>query len=96
MEDSDGSGRWDGLCSRDANLREVALDGVRQLVLSLSEKAGPTNGKPPPPAPVHGPAAALRPADGLDHYLVRLLLLSRRCPFSDVRDKCGAILQAVQ
>ncbi|XP_043543032.1 sestrin-1 isoform X1 [Chiloscyllium plagiosum] len=97
MEDGDGAGRWDGLCSRDANLREVALDGVRQLVLSLSEKAGPTNGKPPPPAPGHGPAAAaLRPLNGLDHHLVRLLVLSQRCPFSDVRDKCGAILQAVQ
>ncbi|XP_072356071.1 sestrin-1 isoform X1 [Scyliorhinus torazame] len=94
MEDGDGAGRWDGLCSRDAKLREVALDGVRQLVLSLSEKAGPTNGKPPPPAP--GSAAAHGPADGLDHCLVRLLLLSRRCPFSDVSDKCGDILQAVQ
>ncbi|XP_078398675.1 sestrin-1 isoform X1 [Cetorhinus maximus] len=88
MEDGDGAGRWDGLCSRDANLREVALEGLQQLVLSLTEKAGPTNGRPPPPS--------LGPAGDLDHNLVRLLRLSRRCPFSDVRDKCGAILQAVQ
>ncbi|XP_067883284.1 sestrin-1 isoform X2 [Heterodontus francisci] len=97
----DGDGRWDGLCSRDAKLREVALDGVRQLVLSLTEKAGPTNGKPPPPPPAvpaaaAGSAAVLGQRGSLNQYLVRLLLLSRRCPFSDVRDKCGAILQAVQ
>uniref|UniRef100_UPI00398EDF0B sestrin-1 isoform X2 n=1 Tax=Pristiophorus japonicus TaxID=55135 RepID=UPI00398EDF0B len=97
MEEADGAGRWDGLCSRDAGLREVALDGVRRAVLSLTEQLGPTNGKPPAPAPSSlCPAAPLSPTDGLNDYLVRLLVLSRRCPFGDVRDKCGAILQAVQ
>ncbi|XP_051881043.1 sestrin-1 isoform X3 [Pristis pectinata] len=83
------AGRWDGLCSRDPGRRQAALDGVRQAVLSLSERLG--GGGPPAPSP-----GCSSPADGLNEYLVRLLVLSRRCPFSDVRDKCGAILQVVQ
>eukprot|EP00062_Callorhinchus_milii_P008392 gi/632951041/ref/XP_007891076.1/ PREDICTED: sestrin-1 isoform X2 [Callorhinchus milii] len=38
MEERDGAGRWDGLCSREASQREVAMESVRQAVMSLTEK----------------------------------------------------------
>ncbi|XP_042189686.1 sestrin-1 isoform X1 [Callorhinchus milii] len=107
MEERDGAGRWDGLCSREASQREVAMESVRQAVMSLTEKVGFRNGKPTPPtAPLSSSSssscscrpspAPLASLDCLNTYLVRLLVLSRRCPFSDVRDKCLAILQGVQ
>ncbi|XP_059838964.1 sestrin-1 isoform X1 [Hypanus sabinus] len=86
------AGRWDGLYSRDPSRRQAALDGIRQAVWSLSERLGGSNDGGAPPVP----SAGSSPADGLNEYLVRLLVLSRRCPFGDVRAKCAAILQTVQ
>ncbi|XP_069743635.1 sestrin-1 isoform X4 [Narcine bancroftii] len=90
--DAGAAGRWGALCSRDLGRRQAALDGVGQAVLSWSESLGDTkgghSGGPPNPSG--------SPTDGLNEYLVRLLGLSKSCPFGDVRDRCGTILQAVQ
>lgn len=87
MEEREGELRWDGLCSRDAAARAAALDTIGQAVLRRAESIAP--------AAADGllvPAAR----DGLSAVLARLLMLSRRCPFPDVREKSEAILSEVQ
>ncbi|KAK2534826.1 hypothetical protein Q9233_004058 [Columba guinea] len=94
MEEREGEVRWDGLCSRDAATRAAALDHIGQAVLRRSETISPVAAVPPPRA-ADGP---LVPAarDGLNEVLARLLMLSKRCPFPDVREKSEAILSGVQ
>ncbi|XP_027489720.1 sestrin-1 isoform X1 [Corapipo altera] len=88
MEERDGEVRWDGLCSRDAAARAAALDTIGQAVLRRAESIAPAA------APDGLPALAAR--DGLGEALARLLMLSKRCPFPDVREKSEAILGGVQ
>lgn len=94
MEEREGEVRWDGLCSRDAATRAAALDHIGQAVLRRSETISPVAAVPPTRA-ADGP---LVPAarDGLNEVLARLLMLSKRCPFPDVREKSEAILSGVQ
>lgn len=88
MEEREGEVRWDGLCSRDAAARDAALDTIGQAVLRRAE--GIASGAAADGLPV--PAAR----DGLGEALARLLMLSKRCPFPDVREKSEAILSGVQ
>lgn len=88
MEEREGELRWDGLCSRDAATRAAALDNVGQAVLRRSQSVAPGR------AAGGLPAAAAR--DGLSEALVHLLMLSKRCPFRDVRERSEAILSSVQ
>ncbi|KAM6367054.1 sestrin-1 isoform 1-T1 [Alca torda] len=94
MEEREGEVRWDGLCSRDAASRAAALDNIGQVVLRRSETIAPVAAVPLSRA-ADGP---LVPAarDGLSEVLARLLMLSKRCPFPDVREKSEAILSRVQ
>ncbi|NXW34228.1 SESN1 protein, partial [Phaetusa simplex] len=94
MEEREGEVRWDGLCSRDAASRAAALDNIGQAVLRRSETIAPVATVPLSRA-ADGP---LVPAarDGLSEVLARLLMLSKRCPFPDVREKSEAILSRVQ
>ncbi|XP_054050081.1 sestrin-1 isoform X1 [Rissa tridactyla] len=94
MEEREGEVRWDGLCSRDAASRAAALDNIGQAVLRRSETIAPVAAVPLSRA-ADGP---LVPAarDGLSEVLARLLMLSKRCPFPDVREKSEAILSRVQ
>ncbi|PKU46041.1 sestrin-1 isoform x1 [Limosa lapponica baueri] len=94
MEEREGEVRWDGLCSRDAASRAAALDNIGQAVLRRSETIAP-----PAAVPLSRAADGLLvPAarDGLSEVLARLLMLSKRCPFPDVREKSEAILSRVQ
>ncbi|XP_054836573.1 sestrin-1 isoform X1 [Eublepharis macularius] len=94
--DRDGEARWDGLCSRDAGARDVALENVRQVVLKRSEAMVLLREKPAPPA-AEGLLPSVQGAPGgLNEMLARLLMLSKRCPFRDVREKSEAILRNVQ
>lgn len=88
MEEREGEVRWDGLCSRDAAARAAALDTIGQAVLRRAESVA--SGAAADGLPV--PAAR----DGLGEALARLLMLSKRCPFPDVREKSEAILGGVQ
>lgn len=101
MADREGDARWDGLCSRDAGSRDVALENIRQAVLKKSEAmaSGKEMSSPSPVASASEellPAAPTRAQDGLNEMLARLLMLSKRCPFRDVREKSAAILRTVQ
>ncbi|KAM6323644.1 sestrin-1 isoform 1-T1 [Aegotheles albertisi] len=94
MEEREGEVRWDGLCSRDAAARAAALDTIGQAVLRRSETIAPVAAVPPSRAADGLLAPAAR--DGLSAVLARLLMLSKRCPFPDVRERSEAILGAVQ
>ncbi|NWU91738.1 SESN1 protein, partial [Upupa epops] len=95
MEEREGEAlRWDGLCSRDAAARAAALDSIGQTVLRRSETIAPVSAVPSPRAADGFPLPAAR--DGLSAVLARLLMLSKRCPFPDVREKSEAILSEVQ
>ncbi|NXG71841.1 SESN1 protein, partial [Baryphthengus martii] len=94
MEEREGEVRWDGLCSRDAATRAAALDTIGQAVLRRSETIAPEAAVPSSRAA----DGLLLPAarNGLSEVLARLLMLSKRCPFPDVREKSEAILGGVQ
>ncbi|KAM6207114.1 sestrin-1 isoform 2-T2 [Sarcoramphus papa] len=94
MEEREGEVRWDGLCSRDAATRAAALDTIGQAVLRRSETIAPVAAVPPTRAADGLLVPAAR--DGLSEVLARLLMLSKRCPFPDVREKSEAILSGVQ
>ncbi|XP_005445776.2 sestrin-1 isoform X1 [Falco biarmicus] len=94
MEEREGEVRWDGLCSRDAATRAAALDTIGQAVLRRSETIAPVAAVPPARAADGLLVPAAR--DGLSEVLARLLMLSKRCPFPDVREKSEAILSGVQ
>ncbi|KAM6405580.1 sestrin-1 isoform 1-T1 [Pluvialis apricaria] len=94
MEEREGEVRWDGLCSRDAASRAAALDNIGQAVLRRSETVAPVAVVPPSRAADGLLVPAAR--DGLSEVLARLLMLSKRCPFPDVREKSEAILSRVQ
>ncbi|KQK85577.1 hypothetical protein AAES_39203 [Amazona aestiva] len=94
MEEREGEVRWDGLCSRDAATRAAALDTIGQAILRRSETIAPLAAVPPTRAADGLLVPAAR--DGLSELLARLLMLSKRCPFPDVREKSEAILSEVQ
>ncbi|XP_033874491.3 sestrin-1-like isoform X2 [Acipenser ruthenus] len=91
MDICEGAGMWDGLGSRDTRSREMSMENISQEVLRRAEKIGPISKEVLQPlrSPVSSP-------DGLNWMLARLLMLSRRCPYADVREKCLSVLQIVQ
>lgn len=94
MAEGDSEVRWDGLCSRDPSTRETALESIRQTVLRKTEDLRWGREAPlRPPDGLSPPAASL---DGLNRLLAHLLMLSKRCPFKDVREKSEFILKSVQ
>lgn len=88
MEDvRDTLARWDALGSRDLSSREAAMEVISQEVLRRAEGIGPIS-----------PGASTCPSHtgDLNDMLARILMLAKRCPFGDVREKCAWILQNVQ
>ncbi|XP_060093930.1 sestrin-1 isoform X3 [Heteronotia binoei] len=94
--DRDGEMRWDGLCSRDVSARDSAFENIRQVVLKKSETMVLVKAKPSPPAAEGVLPSVHRSSGGLNEMLARLLMLSKRCPFRDVREKSEAVLRNVQ
>lgn len=90
MAEGENEVRWEGLCSRDSTTRETALENIRQIVLRKTEylrsaKETPSDGL--------SNAVSL---DGMNKLLAHLLMLSKRCPFKDVRERSGFILKSVE
>ncbi|ETE69949.1 Sestrin-1, partial [Ophiophagus hannah] len=93
---ADGEVRWDGLCSWDASARVSALENIKQVVLKKSKAMAQDQGSRSPPA-AEGLLTSANSAPGeLNQMLARLLTLSKRCPFRDVREKTEAILKHIQ
>ncbi|XP_036405413.1 sestrin-1 isoform X1 [Megalops cyprinoides] len=90
MDIRDSAGRWDALGSKDVSSREEAMENIRQEVMRSVENIGPMNEVLSAPG-----SPAVSPSD-LNDVLARLLMLSKRCPYADVREKCARVLQSVQ
>lgn len=93
MAEGENEVRWDGLCSRDPTTRETALENIRQLVLKKTECLRSPRETPQRSDGLSNNAGAL---DELNKLLAHLLMLSKRCPFKDVREKSELILKSVQ
>lgn len=91
VQEQESVGRWDGLSSRDATSRIETMENIQQVVMKKIEAIKPM------PSGALSPSAVGSPPNGdLNAILAHLLMLSRRCPFEDVRALSGQLLQAVQ
>nr|XP_017826785.1 sestrin-1 isoform X3 [Callithrix jacchus] len=93
MAEGENEVRWDGLCSRDSTTRETALENIRQTILRKTEYLRSVKETP------HRTSDRLsntESSDGLNKLLAHLLMLSKRCPFKDVREKSEFILKSIQ
>uniref|UniRef100_A0A3B3BLK6 Sestrin 1 n=1 Tax=Oryzias melastigma TaxID=30732 RepID=A0A3B3BLK6_ORYME len=86
MEVQESLGRWDRLGSRDLGSRLEAMEIISQEVARKVEAIGPLTSSPP--------ATSL--GSDLNDILAHLLMLSKRCPFEDVRERSIQLLQEVQ
>ena len=86
QEDQEAAGRWDALGSRDASSREAAMEHIRQEVMRKVQSI----------APMPVSAGTGQVTSDLNDVLARLLMLSKRCPFVDVKERCLWLLQSVQ
>ena len=93
MAERENEVRWDGLCSRDSTTRETALENIRQIIVRKTEGLRLVKETPYRPADGLSNAVSL---DELNKLLAHLLMLSKRCPFKDVREKSEFILKSVQ
>lgn len=91
VQDQESLGRWDGLGSRDVSSRTEAMENICQDVMRKVEAIGPVPALAPSP-----PASGSPPNSDLNDILAHLLMLSKRCPFEDVKEQCIRLLQAVQ
>ena len=89
--DQDALGRWDGLSSRDAGSRDSAMETIQQELMRIVEAIGHAPASQP-----RSPASPGPPCRVLNGILAHLLMLSKRCPFQDIRERCGWLLQTVQ
>lgn len=91
VQEQESLGRWDGLCSRDATSRSETMENIRQVLMKKIEVI-----KPIPSGALSPSALGSPPNSDLNQILAHLLMLSKRCPFEDVRARSGQLLQAVQ
>ncbi|XP_027711388.1 sestrin-1 isoform X3 [Vombatus ursinus] len=93
MAEGENEVRWDGLCSRDSATRDTALENIKQAILRKAEPLRSVK-----VLPYRSSEQPLNAAswDGFNRILARLLMLSKRCPFEDVREKSQFILKCVQ
>uniref|UniRef100_A0A5F8GE30 Sestrin 1 n=1 Tax=Monodelphis domestica TaxID=13616 RepID=A0A5F8GE30_MONDO len=93
MAEGENEIRWDGLCSRDSATRETALENIKQAIFRKAEFLRSVK-----ETPYRSSEQLLNAAswDEFNKILARLLMLSKRCPFKDVREKSQSILKCVQ
>lgn len=91
VQEQESLGRWDGLGSRDAISRMETMENIRQVLMRKVEVI-----KPIPSGALSPPASGSPPNSDLNDTLAHLLMLSKRCPFEDVRERSSRLLQAVQ
>lgn len=90
MAEGENEVRWDGLCSRDSTTRETALENIRQIILRKTEYLRSAK------ETLSDELSNAVSLDGFNKLLAHLLMLSKRCPFKDVREKSEFILKSVQ
>uniref|UniRef100_A0A8C2J6J9 Sestrin 1 n=1 Tax=Cyprinus carpio TaxID=7962 RepID=A0A8C2J6J9_CYPCA len=92
MDVRDAAGRWDALGSRDSSSRQAAMELIHQEVMKRIETMGPI----PDPQSSSLPAMDDSLSSDLNALLAHVLMLSKQCPYEDVREKCICLLQKVQ
>ncbi|XP_016148773.1 sestrin-1 isoform X1 [Sinocyclocheilus grahami] len=92
MDVRDAAGRWDALGSRDSSSRHAAMELIHQEVMKRIETMGPI----PDPQSSSPPAMDDSLSSDLNALLTHVLMLSKRCPYEDIRKKCMCLLQKVQ
>ncbi len=92
MDVRDAAGRWDALGSRDSSSRHAAMEFIHQEVMKRIETMGPI----PDPQSSSPPAMDDSLSRDLNALLAHVLMLSKRCPYEDIRKKCMCLLQKVQ
>ncbi|XP_017568473.1 sestrin-1 isoform X1 [Pygocentrus nattereri] len=85
MDGRDVVAMWEGLASRDAASRDAAMESLQQEMMRRVESIGPL-----PETPCSSSASHL------NRVLARILMLSKRCPYGDVREKCIWLLRSIQ
>ncbi|KAJ4928765.1 hypothetical protein JOQ06_004391 [Pogonophryne albipinna] len=88
VQDRESLGRWEELGSRDAISRTEAMENIRQDVMRRVETIRPIA--------TLAPASKSPLKSDLNDILAHLLMLTKRCPFDDVKEQCVRILQGVQ
>lgn len=91
VQDQESLGMWNGLGSRDAISRTEVMESIRQDVMRKVEAIRPIPSLAPSP-----PASGSPPNSDLNDTLAHLLMLSKRCPFDDVKERCVRLLRGVQ
>ncbi|KAF1376676.1 hypothetical protein PFLUV_G00213950 [Perca fluviatilis] len=91
VQDQESLGRWDRLGSRDAISRAKAMENICQDVMRQVEAI-----RPIPSLALSPPASGSPPKSDLNDILAHLLMLSKRCPYDDVKERCVRLLQGVQ
>ncbi|XP_061563405.1 sestrin-1 isoform X1 [Cololabis saira] len=91
MQDQESLGRWDRLGSRDASSRAEAMEIICLEVTRKVEAIGPITSLPHSP-----PASGSPPKNDLNDTLAHILMLAKRCPFEDVRERFVQLLQGIQ
>lgn len=94
MDVRDGVVVWEALASRESCSRDAAMEHVVQEVIKKVESIGPIPRTPTSPS--ESSSLALGIARDLNCILARILMLSRRCPYEDVKKRCVWLLHNVQ
>lgn len=97
MDVRDGTAAWEALASRDSCSREAAMEHIEQEVKRKVESIGPIL-KTPSASASSSSSSSFSPvmAEDLNCILARVLMLSTRCPYEDVRGRCVWLLRSVQ
>ncbi|TSL47635.1 hypothetical protein Baya_7216 [Bagarius yarrelli] len=93
MDVRDGAAAWEALASRDSCSRATAMEHVELEVKKKVESIGPilrSSSSSSASFPYPGMA------QDLNCVLARVLMLSKRCPYQDVRERCVWLLRGVQ
>lgn len=93
MDVRDGAAAWEALASRDSCSRDAAMEHIEQEVKRKVESIGPIM-----KSSSSSTSSSLSPrtAEDLNCVLARVLMLSKRCPYTDVRERCIWLLRSVQ
>lgn len=91
MDVRDGAVAWEALASRDSCSRDAAMELIEQEVKRKVETIGPIQ-KTTSSSSSSTPGTT----EALNCVLARVLMLSKRCPYEDVRERCIWLLRSVQ
>ncbi|KAB5517233.1 hypothetical protein PHYPO_G00187350 [Pangasianodon hypophthalmus] len=96
MDVRDGAAAWEALASRDSCSRDAAMEHIEQEVKRKVESIGPILKTSSSSSSSSSSSLSRGTAEDLNCVLARVLMLSKRCPYEDVRQRCVWLLRSVQ